>query len=850
MNRKLFFGVLKAVVLILTVNGMVGGCFSFGATAETGTVMKVPMSTSSEVAKSHFVKGLGELDLDKPSKALAHFQSASKVDPDFALARLGIAYASSSPEATASNLKAASMKAGNASDAEQAWINAALKGFNNDLEGQLVDLNRLTKLVPSSPRAWLQLARCQKAMGRHEDSRKAGTKALEVSPEFVPAIMKMGESYLFDEPRDFAVAEKYMEKILELQPNEYRSHDLLGDVYRAQGNMTMARVKYTRAVELSPEDGMALHQRGHVYSFLGNFDAARADYQAAMDLSDPADVVEFGIGKALVAVWEGNPGRAISELEELVAALETMDIAEPRSSKIWVLSTIVAIAAHYRLEESGDKAIQMSESLLMQQADQVGSEEFRRGNKAQLAYFEGLLAARMGNYEAATTRAQEFMDLLKADTNPRKNEPAHEILGMVNLLQGNYQEAIKQYQVITEDYVYARYHLALAHEGAGNSEVARAMFKEAANYNFNDAGFCLIRNDALAKAAKGSNGKQTGEYEFTLTKLNPSTPVKDQANTGTCWCFATISFIEAEIMRQGGGETDLSEMFVVRHLYPKKAEHYMRYHGKTVFWAGSLAHDAIGIFDQYGIVPEEIYPGTRANGPPHDHGEMGAVLRAILDAVLKKRGGEMSQVWHESIDSVLDIYLGKVPETFEHNGKAITPKKFAEGLGIRAQDYVQLTSFAHHPFFTKFVLDVPDNWSRGEYYNLPLDDFMRVIDHTIHNGFTAVWDGDNSEKGYDRAGGVAVLQQTEKEVTQVLRQKLYDTHASTDDHLMHIVGTAKDKTGERYYIVKDSFGVQGKQHKGFIYMSGAYVRGKTISIMIHKDAIPADLRKGISEAVR
>lgn len=347
-----------------------------------------------------------------------------------------------------------------------------------------------------------------------------------------------------------------------------------------------------------------------------------------------------------------------------------------------------------------------------------------------------------------------------------------------------------------------------------------------------------------------SNGKQTGEYEFTMTRLNPTTPVKDQANTGTCWCFGTLSFIEAEIMRQGGGETDLSEMFVVRHLYPKKAEHYMRYHGNTVFWAGSLAHDAIGIIDRYGIVPEEIYPGTRANGPPHDHGEMGAVLRAILDAVLKKRSGEMSQVWHESIGSVLDIYLGKVPETFEHNGKMITPKKFAEVLGIRAQDYVQLTSFAHHPFFTKFVLDVPDNWSRGEFYNLPLDDFMRVLDHTIHNGFTAVWDGDTSEKGYDRTGGVAVLQQAEKEVTQVLRQKLYDTHASTDDHLMHIVGTAKDQTGEQYYIVKDSHGTQEKKHKGFIYMSGAYVRGKTISIMIHKDAIPADLRKGISEALR
>ncbi len=492
---------LSVLAFLLLPASMVAGCSSFGPTPETGTVMKIPMSTSSAVAKSHFLKGLHELDLGKAPDARPHFQSSSKADPDFALAILGIAYASSSPEEIASNLKMASMKAGNASEAEQAWINAAVKGFNNDLEGQLVDLNGLTKLAPSSPRAWLQLAACRKAMGHHEEARKAGMKALDVSPEFVPAYVRLGESYLFDEPRDFAMAENYMEKLLKLLPNEYRSHDLLGDVYRAQGNLTKARIAYTRAVELSPDDGMALHQRGHVDSFLGNFDAARAGYQAAMDLSDPANVAEFGIGKALVAIWEGNPRRAISELEELVVALDTMDIAEPRSSKIWVLSSIVSIAAHYRLEDSAHKAIKMCESIMMQQADQVGNEEFRRSRKAQLAYLEGMIAARMGKYEVANTRAQEVMDHLKADTNPRRNEPAHEIIGMVNLLQGNYREAIEHYQVITPDYVYARYHLALAHEGAGHANIARAMFKEAATYNFNDAGFCLIRKDALAKAA-------------------------------------------------------------------------------------------------------------------------------------------------------------------------------------------------------------------------------------------------------------------------------------------------------------------------------------------------------------
>jgi bleomycin hydrolase len=352
-------------------------------------------------------------------------------------------------------------------------------------------------------------------------------------------------------------------------------------------------------------------------------------------------------------------------------------------------------------------------------------------------------------------------------------------------------------------------------------------------------------SQAAAQGSEDSDQKEKREYEFTVTKLNPTTPVKDQANTSTCWCFGTLSFIEAEIIRQGGEETDLSEMFVVRHLYPKKAQHYMRYHGNTVFWAGSLPHDAMEVLEQYGMVPDAIYPGTRAFGPPHDHGEMSAVLRAILDAVLESRRGQLSQVWPETIDAILDIYLGKIPDTFKHNGKTTTPKEFGKSLGIRAQDYVQLTSFTHHPFFTMFAIEVPDNWSRGESYNLPLKDFMRVLDHAIENGFTAVWDGDNGEKGYHKSDGVATIPQTEKEVTQALRQKFFETHATTDDHLMHVVGTATDQAGERYFIVKDSYGTQEKQHEGFIHMSRAYVRGKTISIMVHRDAIPADLRKGI-----
>jgi bleomycin hydrolase len=357
--------------------------------------------------------------------------------------------------------------------------------------------------------------------------------------------------------------------------------------------------------------------------------------------------------------------------------------------------------------------------------------------------------------------------------------------------------------------------------------------------------YLLSLTASYSLGSEDAQGKQAGKVVFTQIRLSPATPVKDQAETNTCWCFSTTSFIESEILRLGGGEMDLSEMFIVRHLYPKKAEHFMRYHGETTFRGGSLAHDAIEIIRQYGIVPEEFYQGTRSGGPPHDHREMDAVLRAMLDAVLNSKTSSISHSWHESINAILEIYLGNMPGTFEYNGKTMTPKTFVEATKIHFQDYVQLTSFTHHPFFTKFALKVPDNWSHAEFYNIPLDDLVRVLEYAIHNGFTAIWDGDISDSGYDETAGVAVLQQTEEDVTQVLRQKFYDTHVLTDDHLMHIVGTANDQKGERYFIVKDSSGTQGKQHKGFIYMSGAYVRGRTISIMVHKNAIPDDLREGI-----
>ena len=327
--------------------------------------------------------------------------------------------------------------------------------------------------------------------------------------------------------------------------------------------------------------------------------------------------------------------------------------------------------------------------------------------------------------------------------------------------------------------------------------------------------------------------------QFTVVKDNAHGNVENQCKTGTCWSFATTSFIESEIIRKGNKAVDLSEMYNVRLTYPKKAESYVRFQGKQQFGPGGLSHDVIAIIEEYGIVPEEAYSGFVNGSKEYDHSTLDEKLLAVVnDAVQSPTGG-----YQENVNNMLDGEIGVVPTEFKYNGASYTPASFRDAMKINAKEYVCLTSFTHHPFYSSFVLEVPDNWAKKAYYNLPLDEFQRVADFALGKGYTIAWDADVSEKTFDANKGFAFVVSFQKEpkIDQDKRQEAFDSFETTDDHLMHITGTGKDEKGNAYYLVKNSWGTEGLANGGFQYISVPYFRYKTVCMIVHKDAIPKEI---------
>lgn len=387
--------------------------------------------------------------------------------------------------------------------------------------------------------------------------------------------------------------------------------------------------------------------------------------------------------------------------------------------------------------------------------------------------------------------------------------------------------------------------------------------------------FFLFSSSDLILAQETEKKSDSG-YTFSMVKKLPATTVKNQYRSGTCWSYSTIAFLESEILRTGKDTIDLSDMFCVRMSYSDKAIIYIRFNGKHNFGAGGAAHDVTNVIKRYGIVPEEAFSGQVIGEVNPVHGEMDAVLQADVDAVLKNPNRKLTPVWHQGFESLLDVYLGKVPEKFSYKGKEYTPRSFADMLGLNMDDYVELTSYTHHPFYSKFILEVPDNWEMGEVYNLPVDELMQVFDYSIENGYTIAWGADVSEKGFSWKNGVAVVPDKntpeiaglerarwekmtdsekekllfkfdkpvpEKKITQEMRQTEFDNYQTTDDHGMQIVGIANDQNGTKYYYVKNSWGTEGNSYNGYFYASEAYVKLKTMDIMVNKNGIPKELRK-------
>lgn len=390
----------------------------------------------------------------------------------------------------------------------------------------------------------------------------------------------------------------------------------------------------------------------------------------------------------------------------------------------------------------------------------------------------------------------------------------------------------------------------------------------------------LILSAILFTFALSAQEKTEG-YTFTTVKANAITPVKNQASSSTCWSFSGIGFLESELLRMGKGEYDLSEMYIVRKNLEDKAKKYIRLGGFLNFAPGGSFADVIDGMAEYGLMPAAEYSGLNYGEERHMQGEMDNALLAYVKAIIENKNKHLSTAWYAGFQGILDSYLGKTPETFTYNGKSYTPTSFRDMLGLKASDYISLSSFTHHPFYQPFAVEVPDNWRWAKSYNLPLDEMMQAIDHAIENGYTIAWASDVSESGFTRNGigivpdenapenagsdqarwlGLSTRERNtdlaakiskgeeikEKAITQEMRQKAYDNYQTTDDHGMQIFGIAKDQYGKKYYMVKNSWGETG-MYKGIWYVSEPFVRYKTLSVVLHKNALPKDAAKKIGK---
>jgi bleomycin hydrolase len=366
-----------------------------------------------------------------------------------------------------------------------------------------------------------------------------------------------------------------------------------------------------------------------------------------------------------------------------------------------------------------------------------------------------------------------------------------------------------------------------------------------------------------AMAQEADTIKPESGYHFTDVKIVPHTSVKDQNRSGTCWSFAGTSFVEAEVMHNGGPELDLSEMFSVRDAYEKRAISYVRLHGAFNFGPGGEAHQVMEAIAEKGMLTDTAYSGLTIGEKLPVHGEMDNVLKSFVKAVIQNKNGKLTPIWFDAYDKILDSYLGDVPETFEFDGKSYTPESFAEEvIKLSPDEYAEITSFTHVPYYQPFLLEIPDNWDYEDYYNVPLEDLIPILDHALESGYTVAWPADVSDKGFNHRKGLALVPEKEwsemtdgerdsvfivpaeqRTITPEMRQKAYENYSTTDDHSMHIVGLAQDQDGNTWYKVKNSWASDSNDFGGYFYASQSYILYKTIAFYVNKKALPKKVAK-------
>ena len=389
----------------------------------------------------------------------------------------------------------------------------------------------------------------------------------------------------------------------------------------------------------------------------------------------------------------------------------------------------------------------------------------------------------------------------------------------------------------------------------------------------------LFATDRMAPAAEPEvvNPDSTG-FTFTDVKINKTGSVKDQNKSGTCWAFSGVSTLEDNVLRKGGPELDISEMFIVRHAYIDKAKKFMRMNGNITFAQGGSWGDVLNMTMQYGAMPEEAYTGLNYGEAKHSHYEMAEAMEAYLRAVLNRgqKNSKLTDAWLPGLIGILDAYLGPLPESFTYKGKTYTPQSWAKEMGLEPENFVNITSYTHHPFYESFILEIPDNWAWTRSMNVPMEEMQRIVDNALDKGWTVMWAADVSEGGFKWTKGYALLPDDkdtkdmtdtelsrwvklsdkdradakfdikgpikEKTVSQESRQKTFNNFETTDDHGMVIVGTATDQEGNKYYKVKNSWDTN-QIYDGYLYVSMPFFLEKTLGVGVHKDAIPADINK-------
>ena len=392
--------------------------------------------------------------------------------------------------------------------------------------------------------------------------------------------------------------------------------------------------------------------------------------------------------------------------------------------------------------------------------------------------------------------------------------------------------------------------------------------------------FALMALVAVSAGAakKKAPAKNQNKPVFTTIKENPITSMKDQNRSGTCWDYSTLSYFESEILKATGKEYDLCESFIANKTYMERAIQVVRYHGDCQFAQGGSAEDVLATLKNHGICPEGAmpFPGSLYGDSLNNFNEFFKVLEPYVAAIAKSDAKKISNQWKVGLQGILDAYLGQCPERFTYEGKEYTPKSFMASLGINLDDYVSITSYTHHPFYTAFPVEVQDNWRFPLSYNVPMDEMMQIIDNAINLGYTVAWGGDVSEDGFTRKGLAYAIDSkktsqslqgsdmakwlkmtsakkrdiidslgvTVPEIvpTQEMRQERFDNWELTDDHGMQIFGIAKDQNGKEYYMVKNSWGETG-DYKGVWYMTKAFIAANTMDYLINKNAIPAEIRK-------